>query len=112
MLERFVDLQDVLPHLLPSSLLPEDFDSTTLQTICKILKPLQEATLALQNEKADAALAVKVINFLRHMKRTEPALKSPISVVLLKWIDSNSVVNSLFHNNGTFSGFIREKVIH
>ena len=42
---------------------------------------------------------------------TEPALSSPISVVLLKWIDSNNVVNSLFHNNGTFYDFILEKVI-
>ena len=58
--------------------------------------------MALQNEKADAKLAVRVINFLNHLASREAALCNPIRDVLSKWVDGNAIVNAIINNNGGF----------
>ena len=58
--------------------------------------------MALQNEKADAKLAVRVINFLNHLASREAALCNPIRDVLSKWVDGNAIVNAKINNNGGF----------
>ena len=58
--------------------------------------------MALQNEKADAKLAVRAINFLNHLASREAALCNPIRDVLSKWVDGNAIVNAIINNNGGF----------
>ena len=58
--------------------------------------------MALQNEKADAKLAVRVIKFLNHLASREAVLCNPIRDVLSKWVDGNAIVNAIFNNNGGF----------
>ena len=59
-----------LISILPSEDL-NDFDWDKVASICRTLKPLKECTLALQSNKSDAALAVKVIKFLNHLAHME-----------------------------------------
>ena len=64
--------------------------------------------MALQNEKADAKLAVRVIKFLNHPASREAALCNPIRDVLSKWVDGNAIVNAIFNNNGGFFDKVRQ----
>ena len=84
-----------------------DFDWDKVASICRTLKPLKECTLALQSNKSDAALAVKVIKFLNHLAHMEPSLNSPIRTVLGKWIDNNPVITALINKSGSFFETIR-----
>ena len=58
--------------------------------------------MALQKEKADVNLGVKVINFLNHVARQDPAVSQPINAVLNKWLSSNPVYNAIIHKTGPF----------
>ena len=63
--------------------------------------------MALQNEKADAKLAVRVTNFLNHLASREAALCNPIRDVLSKWVDGNAIVNAIISINGGFFDKVR-----
>ena len=104
---RFLELKPILISILPSEDL-NDFDWDKVASICRTLKPLKECTLALQSNKSDAALAVKVIKFLNHLAHMEPALNSPIRTVLGKWIDNNPVITALINKSGSFFETIRK----
>ena len=55
--------------------------------------------MALQNEKADAKLAVRVIKFRNNLASREADLCNPIRDVLSKWVDGNATVNAIINNN-------------
>ena len=64
--------------------------------------------MALQNEKADSKLAVRVIKFLNHLASRKAALCNPIRDVLSKWFDGNAIVNAIINNNGGFFDKVRQ----
>ena len=103
MLQRFLKLKPVIPLLFVSTeLIPADFSWRKLERVCNVLKPLQEHTLLLQGENVGLSLAVKTVNFLKHLTNSDPALNSPTIGILKKHTDSNSIVDAVMYKHGEF----------
>ena len=61
----------------------------------KILRPLKDVALLLQSGTAGWETAFGVMEYLRHIARTEPALNSSVKDTLNSWIERNDLVKAL-----------------
>ena len=64
-LKRLIELKEVLTLAMSDDF--EDFNWKDIENVCKLLQPLKEATMALQEKSADAKLAVRVIKHFYDM---------------------------------------------
>ena len=74
--------------------------------IVECLQPLEDLTLDLQKESANAETAVNVIRYLKLLSSNNPQMSSAIKSVYNKWLDKNEIVTGLLHEHGRFYDYI------
>ena len=107
MLKRLIELKEVLTLAMPDDF--ENFNWKDIENVCKLLQPLKEATMALQEKSADAKLAVRVIKYLV-IASSETVLDSPVSEVMQKWIIGNIIVIAVLHSDGPFFDMVKDRM--
>ena len=82
---------------MPLDALPVDFDCQKFAELIQILTRLKEIT-SLQASSADVSLAVKSINFLRRLGRSQPAnLSTQVQQVVSEGVNTNAVTNAIIN---------------